>query len=453
MRLAATVLRDLRRDLRDLALGSLGVVVAVALLTVGAALWLGVRGVVLGQVFPLDVLEIAPARGVGGEAPALAAAAGPDTLAPEALARLQALPGVAELSPRVVLSVPAVARGGSALIGGQLVTELVVDGLDPAVLAADVLGESPFVAPGQEGEPCTLDADCGRGRYCGQRWDGPGRVCREPLPVVASRHLVELFNSGFRRSYSLPPLNPEYLVGATFSLELGRSTFAFGARRTPIVERVRLVGFSERAAPMGVSLPLEVVRAIHRHFAIPLGDRAHAALVVLRSPRDAPTVVAEAAALGLAVSDRGAGRAAAVLAVLGGIGAGLGIVLLLVAMVMVAQAFTLRVRGRRREIGVWRAVGASRDQVAARLLGEAAVVGIVAAVVGLVLGAAAGVVLELALHAVAAGLPYLPERLLTAPWWLPPAAITAGLATAVAGAAPAALRAARRDPAELLSRR
>ncbi len=453
MRAGRAVLRDLRRDGRDLLVGSLGMVTAVALVAVGAALWLGVRSVVLGEVFPLDVLEVAPAGGGGLDVLAVRLAAGPDSLEPEAVERLAALPGVAHVSPRVVVSVPAVARGGSALIGGQLVTELVVDGLDPAVLGDDVAAGHVFAAPAAGGEPCSSDADCGSGRYCGQRWGGPGRVCREPLPAVASRHLVELFNSGFRRSYGLPRLNPEFLVGTTFSLELGRSTFAFGARRTPLVERVRLVGFSERAAPMGVSLPLEAVRAINAHFGVVLGDRAHGALVVLRSPRAAPEVIAVARSLGLEASDRGAGRAATVMAVLGIVGVGLAAVLVAVATVMVAQAFTLRVRGRRREIGVWRAVGASRAQVATRLLGEAAALGLLAAGAGLLLAAIAGAGLESAVQRLAAELPYVPDRLLAAPWWLVPASLLGGILAAVAGAAPAALGAARRDPAELLSRR
>ena len=62
-----------------------------------------------------------------------------------------------------------------------------------------------------------------------------------------------------------PQVNPDAVVGLTFEMSFGSSTIR-STGRVPVRERMRLVGFSDRAIPLGVTLPLEFVRAMNVRF-------------------------------------------------------------------------------------------------------------------------------------------------------------------------------------------
>jgi ABC-type lipoprotein release transport system permease subunit len=446
------ILRLVRRDLRHqagrLAAGSVGVVVAVAVAVFALGLGTELRSTVLGKVFPLDLLEVTP-KTVELDLFAVRLGLGGDTLDPAVIDQLAALPGVRAVSPRIVATVPAIASGGRGLIGTDLTTELAVDGLDESILRDDLSGRS-FADPGpsSDSRACRSDRDCSGGQYCTTPWSGGAPLCRSPIPAVVSRHLVELFNSSLRRSWSLPRVNPDALVGLTFDLRLGQSGIGLGTARRAVSDRVRLVGFSDRAIPLGVSLPAAYVQRVNRHFGG--SDAPHGALVVLTSSEAAPAVMREIRRRGLEVRDRGAQRAATVLALLMIAAAALALAMLAVAAVGVAHAMSVMVVTRRREIGVLRAVGVGRAEIRLALLAEACLASLVSALCGVALAWLAGRGLDLAVTRVLPELPYRPDHLVTIRWWLGGGAAAAGAAVAAIGAWWPVRRATAADPAAVL---
>jgi putative ABC transport system permease protein len=131
------------------------------------------------------------------------------------------------------------------------------------------------------------------------------------------------------------------------------------------------------------------------------------------------------------------------LAVLQALILGTGLVALVVASLAVANTMFTAVLERRREIGLLRVVGATRRQVVAQLLGEAATLGLGGAALGLAGGAA-----------VVAGLNGLTERLGAPVFLLTPrlaiaAAVLPAALAALAAAWPA-WRAARLAPTEAI---
>ncbi len=118
----------------------------------------------------------------------------------------------------------------------------------------------------------------------------------------------------------------------------------------------------------------------------------------------------------------------------------LGGISLLVGGVGILTIMTIAVAERTAEIGLLRAIGASRDQILLTFLGEAAMLAALGGAVGLLLGASLAQILSIAVE----GLP------VSTPWWF--AVMAEGIAVAtglVAGVAPA-LRAARMEPVEAL---
>jgi hypothetical protein len=111
LRLAAL---ELRRSWRRLAAAGAGIALAVASLVFLLALGLGLRATVLGELFPLDRLEVAR-EASGLDLFGVRLPLGGDTLDPAAIERLQQIPGVRRVYPKMKLTVPAVASGGGFL--------------------------------------------------------------------------------------------------------------------------------------------------------------------------------------------------------------------------------------------------------------------------------------------------------------------------------------------------
>ena len=176
---------NLRSNAVHFLLASIGVVVGIAAFAFFLALGAGVRSVVLGKIFPLDQLEVV-AKTMSLDLGPLSLGMASDVLDDSSADKLRAIPGVRGVYPKMKLTVPAIAVGGKALIGNDLRTELIVDGIDPA-LVADEIGPTfhdPPATP-EPVKPCQADNECGAG-YCGRpREGGPDKVCREFVPALA----------------------------------------------------------------------------------------------------------------------------------------------------------------------------------------------------------------------------------------------------------------------------
>jgi len=430
-------------------LAGLGIALAVAALVFLLALALGLRSTLLDEVLPLDRLEVA-AKAKTLNLMVVRLGLGSDTIDENTISELADIPGVRRVYPKMKLTVPAVASGGTSLLGSGLQTDLVADGIAPG-LVADEIGEA-FVFNGLEtDQPCGSNRECGDQAYCrGRSFNRPG-TCRRFVPVLVSNHLVELYNGSFRRAYKLPQINPKAVIGFTFDMSFGASTLR-PTGTVPVRERMRLVGFSDRAIPLGVTLPLDFVRQMNVRFGTSkASDAYHSAILELDSPRAAPKVLEAVQDMDLAVTDRGARRAADLMALLLGILSIVGGAILAVAAVTVAHSFFVTVWSRRREIGVLRAIGASRGDIRSLYLGEAALVGGLAGLVGVVGAVAAAKIVDRLSRQWIPDFPYKPDSFFQLDPWL----LASGVALAVIACAMGALvpvwRATAKDPADALT--
>ena len=443
---------DLARHWRHVGAGGLGIAVSIAALVFFLALGLGVRKVLLGEVFPVDRIEVFP-RSTDFNLLALKLELGKDTIDDATIAKLEAIDGIAAVYPKMRLLVPALASGGESLIGTGMQTELVADGIDPALVADDV-GEAfhdPLVDRSVIGLACGENSACPGGAVCvGASVFGPGE-CREEIPVIVSDHMVELYNGAFRRAYRLPKLNPQALIGLGLDVSFGASSLIPTGRRV-VKDRVVLAGFSDAAIPLGITMPLGFVRQLNRELGPKgAGDGYHSAVVESASRNAVAGIVTAAEKLGLEVRDGGARRASFFMTVALATVSLVGLVILAVSALHVMHVFALLVMIRRREIGVMRAVGASRGDVRLLLMTEAAVVGVAAGLCGLI---GAAVIARAADRALISGLPdfpFKPESFFAFDPWLVAAALALAVASCVLGALAPSLQATGPDPAEVLS--
>lgn len=441
---------ELRRHLGRLVVGGAGVVLGIAALVFSMGLVLGIRNVVLGEVFPIDRIEVEP-RSRNLDLLMLRFALGSDTIDQETIDRLVGLPGVASVYPKMKLTVPAVASGGGSLFGTGLQTEVVADGIDPALVVDDVGGAFSW-AEVDPAIPCGTGRRCPKGTYCGDGVYGPAGECRPYLPVLLSYHLLEMYNGSLRRAYKLPRLNPDAAVGFDFEMAFGDSTLRRSVRSRVVRERARVVGFSDKAIALGVTLPLSFVRDLNVTFSSTKAAGVyHSAVIEVADRAAVPDVIEAIEGMDLVVRDRGAERFATLVSVATVLVTIVGGAMIAIASLSVAHVFLVIVLDRQRDIGVLRAVGASKTDIAAAILAQAAIVGTAAGTLGMLAAIGSARLLDGLAAARIPDFPYKPETFFTFPWWLLVGAMTVALVACVAGAALPAARAVARDPAEVLT--
>src|SRR5205085_12540315 len=211
---------------------------------------------------------------------------------------------------------------------------------------------------------------------------------------------------------------------------------------------------SDLRAPLaGISLPLEAVRRINGKFGQDTGSYTSVMLRAQDSQK-VSTVAAAVKKMGLELDESERNRALQIGAAVELVTVALSLLAALItalAAVNIAQAFHAEVRERTREIGVMRAVGATRTDVATILLAEAAVTGIVGGAFGVLLARGGGLLIDRISRKALPEFPFKPESFFD----FRPTHVLLGIAIPVAaslaGAFFPARAAAALDPARALS--
>jgi hypothetical protein len=426
------------------------VVVGVAAFSFFMALGLGVREVVLEEVFAMDELEVVPRR-LNVDVGRLRLDASRDALDDEAAARLSAIEGVGAVFPKMKLLAPAVGGGGYELFGQDLEMELAIDGIAPELVAEDVGAGFSFGDRGNyagEGESCDLKTPCVKGGWCD---DGS---CRETVPVLVSHHLIEVYNGSLSRVHSLPKLSSTALNGFRFEIVVGDSMVPSAAREQRRSLQAVVVGISPKALPLGITVPLSQVRMLNEQFEGKAAAAGYHSIVVQAEHQNrVGDVAAGIVDLGYDVSDGGAERAAMLIAVFMLVFALVAGVIVFISAVNVMHVLLMLVAQRRRELGVFRALGATRADVRRLILVEAGALGLIAGSLGLALSVLGAACFDLLSVRYLPDFPYKPETYFDYPPWLLLGSLAFAVAFCCLGALSPAIRASRLDPARVLSTR
>ena len=421
MRLAVLLRRDLARSRGRLLIASLAVAGSVALVVILTGVALGLYRGVVGPLLPrlpLDLLKVEP-RTVSVGLMAFDASALAGGLDDSTIERLKRIDGVKEVHPVVGAAFPMRAEGGEGFIGKRLRTDVFATGVPPELVEKDV-------------------AD-------GYSFEG---VDNGKVPVVVARRLLELYNTTVAPALAKPKLSEEAVIGFEFVLTVGDSY----ARGVPDRSKVRrfsaqIVGFSDQATLVGVTVPEDRLRAWNRHFGqqTPLTG----AYVRTDGPAQAGPVSAAIEAAGLEV-DKTAKVVGAGLAVAAALGALFAGTLLFFAAFGIAQTFFVLVAERRKELVILRALGARQRVLRRLVLTEALVVGVAGSAFGVLVGGVTALVLDRAVVHGLPDIPFRPSSVVSLPATLLFGVAALGLVAALVGAWWPAARAAAADPGQAL---
>lgn len=463
--LVSFVARDLRRSMRTFWVAALGIAAGVATLTFFLALAAGMRAVVFGKILPLDQVEVIPPESSVGSVFSMLGARPPgiDDAQAQALRRAE---GVRLALPRLRLAFPTSGRGGRAMFGRDIGSgEIPADGVDPSMVRADLRAGADFDDPigRASNRDCATDADCGAssGEFCDlvalpqQGQPRPAGHCSPPIPAVVSPYLVEVFNGAIAPAHGLPRLGDMLLrqaEGLVLEWDLGRAGLGAARQGTPRRVHARLVGVSPRAMDLGVTIPMAVARRLNREYASEDAATRYSSVVVyLRDPSEMTAVSAQVRAQGLEVQTRGAEQMGLLATAVTVILSLASVVTVLVAALNIAHGFAAMISERRGELGLLRALGATRRDVRRLLMLEAAAIGAGATLLGLALARVAAWGCDVVARTRLPDFPFKPETWFVFGWRSVLGVLLFGVAACVLAAMRPAWRASKVDPAAALS--
>jgi len=435
-----------------------GIAAGTAALVFFLALGLGVRHVLLGDIFPIDKVELEPQKAADpGLLGLLMADAKPAGIAADKIALLRAAPEVQTLYPKLRFSFPMSARGGKELLGRDVGTsEMIGDGIDPALVQDELKDSLPFEDPLKHpGPPCKATEDCTAPQYCERVSGEDSGVCSDPVPVVVSRYLLEIFDKSLAPAHGLPPvgqtlLNQAHIV--VFRLWLGESLLGKSKHGSPRHVNARVAGISTRAIDIGITIPLEVVRRWNREYTgQDTADEYSSVLVQVRNKDQVSRVITLGGELGLEPKDT---RARDVSVLVTSVMALLGLVagiILIVSASNIAYTFRVLVNDRRSEIALYRAIGASARDMVAWLLGLALAVGITAGAIGVGIARVVAIGADYLARTRLPDFPFKPHTFFAFPLELVLGALGFAALFALLGAYGPARRAGKVDPAAALA--
>ena len=491
-RLLRIAVDDLRHNRAHFMLASIGIVVGIAAFTFFLALGSGVRSVVLGKIFPLDTLEVVP-KPFDVDISLLRVPLGKEIIDDEKVAQIEAIPHVGDVYPKMKLTIPSMVYGGQKLFGNNLRAELIADGVDPKLVVDEIATGYVFedfeaaVDPeaGWKGWeqlpdsiPCETNEQCseaqGKQSYCAgldelAAWEtavarakkrskkAPAKPleqarCRKYIPILVSNHIVELYNGSVRRAHGFPKINPKSALGFTFNLTFGESMVDASAKDHTFEAKGMLVGFSDTAIDLGMTFPVGYVRRLNVDFdGEEAGSIYHSAVVKVESKDDVAGVALAVKELKLDVTDTGAEQAALLITIFMTIFGFVSMVIVGIAAVNIMHVFFMLIYERQQELGIMRAIGASRSDIRRIIIGEAALVGAMAGTIGVVTAMIAAQGFDWLSAAYIPDFPYKPTTYFTFHPLLLAAALAFAVGFCVIGAFIPANRAARTDPARVLT--
>lgn len=482
------VWQSINRNRRDFIFSSIGIVIGIGTLLFFTALGAGIKHTILERVFVIRQLEIEKKSYDVG----LFKTSGglfDRKLNDETVKTLQALPGVKSVYPKMKLTFPSGVFGGDKLIGKNLRAEFIADGIPESLVEpGEVKGPLAFkdweapISCAQDKSACPGGFTCGDGGTCQALSCDPAqqpqttctgtsychakeRVCMQPIPVLASPQMLEVYNGSIHTAMSgaagplskLPQLGQDALIGFEGEAVLGRSFFIGASSAGEAVQRrIRLVGFSPKAINLGATMPIGYVQRYNAMFSNnkDAGKEYHSIIVETES-NEAIATVAQAVTdkMGLALSEKykNAERASLLILLITLIFNLISLIILAVAAVNIMHTFLMIILERKRELGLMRALGATRAFIRAMILCEASILGIFGGTLGALLGFGATQLVDAIFRRQVQDFPFKPDSLFGFAPWMFGLAVLAAVLFCWFGALLPAIRASRIDPAQALT--
>ncbi len=280
--------------------------------------------------------------------------------------------------------------------------------------------------------------------------------CEAPVPVVLSPVLIELFNNAAATSLGMQKIDGlGAMLGVRFQLHLGDSYFAADLPKDrQATKRAEIAGFSQKAMDFGITLPIAYVEALNaRYKGRSAAETYDTFILETEGNEDVSELIGAVDGFGMTLARRSedARKAGDLLFILTVVFSFISMVILFVAGVNIMHTFLTLVTERRHEIGIMRAVGATRGDIRRLFLTEALMLGLFGGVVGNLVSFGATRLVNWLAQKYLSGIPFKPDEFFAYDWRVVLGGIAFACVFCLLGAFLPARRAARLDPAVVLS--
>ncbi len=280
--------------------------------------------------------------------------------------------------------------------------------------------------------------------------------CEHPVPVVLSPVLIELFNNAAATSLNMQKIDGlGAMLGVRFQLHLGDSYFAADLpKERQATKRAEIVGFSQKAMDFGVTLPLPYVEALNARYKGREASEIYDTFILeTEGNEDVSELIGAVDDYGLTLARRSedAQKAGDLLFILTVVFSFISLVILFVAGVNIMHTFLTLVTERRHEIGIMRAVGATRRDIRRLFMTEALMLGLFGGVLGNLVSFGASRVVDWLAETYLAGIPFKPDEFFAYDWRVVVGGVAFACLFCLLGAFIPSQRAARLDPAVVLA--
>lgn len=282
--------------------------------------------------------------------------------------------------------------------------------------------------------------------------------CEGYIPVVISPYLFEIFNTIAAPTLGLPRIDKQAVLGLRGGLHFGASYMKSNySRARQTLRRVELIGFSSKAIDLGLTMPLAYVKRFNERYRKMIGEERlsqyDSVILELRDKRSMPMLLARLQKMEYTLSSKSQQGAEIrnfifIITVVFGM---ISVLILTISAVNITHTFLMIVSERKREIGILRSIGASKNDIRQIILTEAAGIGLLGGGLGLASGFGLSRLCNFLFARYIPYFPYKPDNFFEFDGALIAGALVFALVFCLLGAFLPANRATKLDPASALT--
>jgi len=210
----------------------------------------------------------------------------------------------------------------------------------------------------------------------------------EPYPAIIPRKLLDIYNLSIATPQGLPTLSEEGLLGKELIFYPNYSSFFPSMNKKTDEIKLEVVGFSDKVNLIGATLPSGVLNSLNEKYA-PDSQKVFIELYVeTETAEKTPIVAGEIEKLGLKTQyyqkdQEGVEAKFQYLTI--SLGA-ISMIILLTSAIAIISTFLATIAERTKEIGLYRALGATKTHIKKLILTEAGIIGLIGSITGIIIG-------------------------------------------------------------------
>ncbi|MDA1060295.1 MAG: FtsX-like permease family protein [bacterium] len=356
--LTKLALQNIREKKFRTFLASLSIAIGTASLIVFLGLSSGIKSATFEEIekkSPLTQITVRPKTDDTGVV-AFLTRSEEGKLSQESINEISKINGVKKIHPEIQFN--NFASLEVSLLGMSLVTDTMVFGVPEEFIQGDL--QSPEI------------------------W----RKSEEPYPALIPRKILDLYNLTVATPQNLPLMSEESLLGKELILYPNYSTFFPISNDRSKKVKLEVVGFSDKVNLIGVTLSDEIVLELNKKYTDNESGKFLELFVETQDALSTPAIANQIEAMGYntAYYQKNLKDVEAKFAYLRSSLGIISLIILLTAAIAIISTFLATVAERTKEIGLFRALGATKSHIKRLILIEAGIVGLIGSTIGVILG-------------------------------------------------------------------